>query len=68
MRCRGELVLLETGEPVGVVALLGERTHRLIGEDVVQPVVGHVVLDRDVAVLVARPTVHQQVRRLDIDS
>ena len=62
VRSRGELVLLGPGELVGVVALLGERTHRLVGEDVVQAVIGHVVPDRDVAVLVARPAVHQQMR------
>ena len=68
MRPRSELVLLGAGELVDVVALLGERAHRLVGEHVVQTVVGHVVEHRDVAVLVARPAVHQQVRGLVIDS
>ena len=49
---------------IDVVALLGQRTHGLIGEHVVQAVVGQVVEDGDVAVLVARAAVHQQVRRL----
>ena len=64
VRARRELVLLQPGELVDVVALLGERAHRLVGEHVVQAVVGHVVEHRDVAVLVAGPAVHQQVRRL----
>ena len=64
MRPRGELVLLGAGELVDVVALLGQRAHRLVGEHVVQTVVGHVVEHGDVAVLVARPAVHQQMRRL----
>ena len=64
VRPRSELVLLGAGELVDVVALLGERTHRLVGEHVVQAVVGHVVQNRDVAVLVAGAAVHQQVRRL----
>ena len=53
MRCGRELVLLGAGELVDVVALLGQRAHRLIGEDVVQTVVGEVVDTRDVAVLVS---------------
>ena len=57
-------VLLLPGELVDVVALLGQRAHRLIGEHVVQTVVGHVVQHGDVAVLVAGPAVHQQVGRL----
>ena len=64
VRLRSELVLLGAGELVDVVALLGQRAHRLVGEHVVQAVVGHVVEHRDVAVLVAGPAVHQQVRRL----
>ena len=64
MRPRRELVLFEPGEFVDVVALLGERAHGLVGEDVVQAVVGHVVPDRHIAVLVAGPAVHQQVRSL----
>ena len=43
VRPRSELVLLGAGELVDVVALLGERAHRLVGEHVVQAVVGHVV-------------------------
>ena len=62
MRAGGEFVLLEPGELVGVVALLGQGAHRLVGEHVVQAVVGHMVEHRDVAVLVALPAVHQQVR------
>jgi hypothetical protein len=64
VRLRSELVLLGAGEPIDVVALLGERTHRLVGEHVVQTVVGHVVEHGDVAILVARTAVHQQVWRL----
>src|SRR6476659_89769 len=45
-------------------ALTEQRNDRLIGEHVVQTVIGHVVDSRDVAVLVAGATVHQQVRRL----
>src|SRR5690606_14185820 len=58
-----ELVLLLAGELVDVVALFGQRAHRLIGEHVVQTVIGYVVEHGDVAVLVSGPAVHQQVRR-----
>ena len=61
---RSELVLLGASELVDGVALFGEGAHRLVGEHVVQAVVGHVVEDGDAAVLVARPAVHQQVRCL----
>ena len=45
----GELVLLLAGETVGVVALLGQQPHRLIGERVVQSVEGCVIEDLGVA-------------------
>ena len=64
VRPRSELVLFEPGELVDVVALLGQRAHRLVGEHVVQAVVGHVVQDRHIAVLVAGTAVDQQVRSL----
>src|ERR1700733_7515783 len=61
--CR-ELVLFEPGELVEVVTLLGQRAHRLVGEYVMEAVVGHVVQNRHIAILVARTAIHQQVRRL----
>ena len=64
MRRRGEFVLLGAGELIHVVALLGQRPHGLVGEDVVQTVVGEVVECGDIAVFVAGPAVHQQMRRL----
>ena len=62
MRCGGEFILLESGELVGVIALLSQGTHRLVGENVIQTVVGHVVEHGHIAVLVAGSAVHQQVR------
>ncbi len=35
VRCGRKLILLQSGELVGVVAQFGQRTHRLIGEHVV---------------------------------
>jgi hypothetical protein len=61
VRLRSELVLLRSGELIDIVALLGQGAHRLVGENVVQAVVGHVVEHRDVAVFVARSAVHQEV-------
>ena len=59
MRGGCELVLLFPGERVCVV---GERTHGLIGEDVVEPVVGEVILQSHVAVFEAGPGLFQHVR------
>lgn len=51
---RRELVLLLTREGLlARVGLLGEQTHRLVGEGVPEAVEGHVVAHRHVAVLVA---------------
>ncbi len=61
MRGGGELVLLLAGKGVGV---LGQRTHRLIGEDVVEPVVGEVVSQCHVAVFVSGAGLFEHVRRL----
>ena len=68
VRTRRELVLLGPGELVDVVALLGQRAHRLIGEHVVQTVVGQVVENRDVAVLVAGRLSISRCGALVIDS
>ena len=52
MRGGCELVLVFAGDRVCVV---GEHTHGLIREDVVEPVVGEVILERHVAVFEAGP-------------
>ncbi len=64
VRLRGQLILLGPGELIDIVALLGQRAHRLIGEHIVQAVVGQVIHQRGVAVLEASTALGQQMRGL----
>jgi hypothetical protein len=56
-----ELILLFAGKRICVV---GERTHGLIREDVVEPVVGEVVGQRRIAVFEAGPGLFEHMRGL----
>ena len=61
----GEGVLLLAGQPVGQpVAFLGEHSHGLMGELVIEGVVLHRVDQGGLAVLEARPRPGEQVRRV----
>ena len=65
MRGGGEGVLLGAGDgTIPAVGRLGERAHRLVGEDVVQTVEGHVIAQDDIAVLEAGAGLGEQVRGL----
>ncbi len=64
MRSRRERVLILPADRLGVVAVFGECAHRLIGEDVVQTVVGHAVAQRHITIFVTLPALFEQMRGL----
>jgi hypothetical protein len=64
MRRRRERILLLAADSLTafLILRLGQIAHRLIGEDVVQPVVRHVISYGGVAVLEPLPRPRQHVR------